>query len=186
MNKLKIRTYPDSILKKKAEEVVEVALGPGSGPSKEIRQLADDMIETMREDDGVGLAGPQVGKSLRIFVIDAFRCDSRQASDGEGARVFINPQILKKRGHQKGNEGCLSLPGIETDIKRAKSLKCRFLDKEGKEKEIEACGVLAKIIQHENDHLDGKLFIDRVGWLRRKKLLKAYRRYGDMIEGGKI
>lgn len=154
MGKLEIKKYPDPILRKKAREIKKV--------DDDIKKLADDIIETMYEGDGGGLAGPQVGVSKRIFVVDA----------GDGPRIFINPKIFSKKGRQVDCEGCLSFPGMSLDIKRAKELKCKFLDKEGREQEIKAEGLLARIIQHENDHLDGALIIDKVGPWKRRKVLK--------------
>jgi len=172
MSKLKIKIYPDPFLRKKAVDV--------DGVDEETKSLVKDMIEAMYAGDGAGLAGPQVGISKRIFVIDA--------ADGKGPRVFINPKILKKKGREMGSEGCLSLPGLECEVRRAHELKCRFLDKKGKEQEIKAKDILARVIQHENDHLDGKLFIDRVGWLKRRKLLKNYfnKKGGNQSVLGKI
>lgn len=154
VNKLRIRTYPDPVLKKKAKEIKIV--------DGDIKKLADDMIETMYAGEGVGLAGPQVGISKRIFGLDT----------GDGPRVFINPQIFKKRGRQVEVEGCLSLPGVEAKVKRSKSLRCKYLDKEGRSQEIAAEGLLARVIQHENDHLDGVLFVDRLWPWQRKRLLR--------------
>jgi len=155
--KFEIKIYPDAVLKKKAVEISKV--------DGEIKKLAKDMIETMYAGDGAGLAGPQVGKSKRIFVLDI----------GKGPMVFINPKIYDKRGKQVDIEGCLSLPGLEAKVKRAESLRCKYLNREGKEQEIESEDLLARVIQHENDHLDGILFIDRMGFLRRKKLLQGLR-----------
>ena len=107
----------------------------------------------MYDKNGVGLAAPQVGILRRIFVIDA--------QDGEGIRVFINPQILKTKGSQKDIEGCLSLPGRENEVERANYVKIKALDENGEEFVLEGEGLLARAIQHENDHLDGILFIDR-------------------------
>ncbi|NQU77526.1 peptide deformylase [Candidatus Falkowbacteria bacterium] len=167
MSKLKIRTYPDPILKKKAKEIDKV--------DDETGDLVTEMKRLMREGDGVGLAGPQAGVSKRIFIIDA--------SDGKGVRVFINPKICKKKGKQVGEEGCLSLPGLEVEIKRAKSLECEFLDNKGKEQKLKVSDLLATIIQHEIDHLDGKLLVDKVGWFKRYKLLKEYEGLKKSKEG---
>ena len=158
MSKLKIKIYPDAVLRKRADEIDLVDSG--------VKKLADDMIRTMYEGDGAGLAGPQVGLSKRIFVIDA----------GDGPQVFINPKIFNRKGRQTEEEGCLSLPGLAAKVSRAKSLICEFLDKDGKAQKVEAGGLLARIIQHENDHLDGILFTDRIGWFARRRLMKEYKR----------
>lgn len=157
VNKLRIRIYPDPILKKKAGVIAKI--------DGEVKKLTGKMIETMHDGDGVGLAGPQVGISKRIFVIDA--------GSGE-PQVFVNPKISRKRGRQVDVEGCLSLPGLEAKVKRAKSLRCEYLDENGKEHKIDCEGLLARVLQHENDHLEGILFIDRIGFLRRRKLMRGY------------
>ena len=154
MGKLDIKIYPDSVLRKKTEEIDKV--------DGEIKRLAEDMIETMRGNDGAGLAGPQVGVSKRIFVLDI----------GKGPMVFINPKISNKRGKEFDFEGCLSFPGLSLKIKRAGELKCKFLDEKGEQCELEADGLLARVIQHENDHLEGTLFIDRIGFWQRRKVLR--------------
>ncbi|WP_298704739.1 peptide deformylase [uncultured Veillonella sp.] len=120
--------------------------------NKKIRQLLDDMAVTMYTSDGVGLAAPQVNVSKRIIVVD----------DGEGLREFINPVITKGEGCQLGLEGCLSVPGYFGDVKRYQTIEVQFIDRNNKKKKIKASGFLARIIQHEIDHLDGILFIEKV------------------------
>ena len=135
----------EDILRQKAEPVAEV--------NDEIRQLAEDMFETMIEADGVGLAAPQVGKSIRMFVVIA---------DDDVRRVFINPQIIKtsqKTGEY--DEGCLSIPQVYETIVRPVAVTVQALNENGKPFTLEADGLLARIIQHEYDHLDGILYIDR-------------------------
>ncbi len=161
MSLLKIRTYPDPVLKKKAELVKQ--FGP------EEQKLFDDMIKTMYVEDGVGLAAPQVGISKRILVA------SPTMTQGE-EYVFINPEILEARGRELGLEGCLSLPGISGEIPRAKFIRFRALDRQGKPREMEVRDFFARIIQHELDHLNGILLIDRVDFDKRQELLAAYQR----------
>lgn len=158
---LKIRTYPDPILKKKAEPLMK--FGP------EEQKLFEDMIETMYLEDGVGLAAPQIGVSKQILVA------SPTMTPGE-EYIFVNPEILEPRGRELGKEGCLSLPGISGEIPRAKKIKFRALDRNGKPLEMEITDFFARIIQHEVDHLNGVLLIDRVDFDKRQELLSGYQR----------
>lgn len=154
---LEILHYPDPRLREVAKPVAEV--------TPEIRQLVEDMAETMYDAPGVGLAATQVGVPLRIFVIDI-------AMDDEPSelRVFINPEILERDGAISWSEGCLSFPGVSEDIKRAESVKVRALDVNGKPFELEATDLLAVAIQHENDHLDGVLMIDKLNALKKQMI----------------
>lgn len=142
---LNVTKLGEEILRKKAEPVPEI--------NDEIRELVNDMFDTMIENNGVGLAGPQVGKSLRLFVIIA---------DDDVRRVFINPQIIKT-STQVGeyDEGCLSIPQVYETITRPLEVTVQAYNEEGKLFTLEADGLLARIIQHEYDHLDGILYIDR-------------------------
>jgi len=150
-----ILRYPEPRLRNKAEPVAEV--------TAEIRTLIDDMAETMYAAPGVGLAAPQIGESHRLFIIDIATED-----EPSQLRVFINPEFLSREGTQDWSEGCLSFPGITEDIKRAERVRVRALDKDGKSFELEADGLLAVALQHENDHLDGILMIDHLGVLKRR------------------
>lgn len=158
---LKIRVYPDPILSQKSIPLNE--FGP------EEQKLFDDMIETMYAVDGVGLAAPQIGVSKQIFIA------SPTMTPGE-EYVFVNPQILEARGRELGLEGCLSLPGISGEISRARIIRFRALDRFGKPMEMEAKNLFARIVQHEVDHLNGLLLIDRVDFDKRQELLTAYQR----------
>jgi len=160
---LPILTYPHPTLKAKALPIAEV--------TSEIRQLAADMAETMYHASGVGLAANQVGVLQRIFVIDTAGED-----EPSELRTFINPEILRADGEQTYGEGCLSFPGAAEDIKRAESIVVRALDIDGKPFELEATGLLAVAIQHENDHLNGILMIDKVGPLKRRKISRQVQR----------
>jgi len=128
--------------------------------TKEISTLLKDMEKTMIKKDGIGLAAPQIGENIRLFVINT----------KDGAEFFINPKILKKSIIKEwGEEGCLSVPNIFGKVKRHKKLICQYTDASGKEKTITAQGLLARVIQHENDHLDGILFIDKAIELKELK-----------------
>jgi peptide deformylase len=140
----KIVRFPNPVLRKTAKEVKKV--------TPEIVRLINSMLETMYAAPGVGLAAPQVGKSLRIIVADV----------GDGPVAFINPEIIEKSGGQTFTEGCLSVPGVEAPIERAEKVKIKGIDRNGEVVTIEAGGLLATVFQHEIDHLDGYVFIDRV------------------------
>lgn len=144
-----IRTLGDEILRKKAKEITEM--------TPRIQELIDDMFETMYDANGVGLAAPQVGILKRIFVIDC--------GDEEGNSVpyvFINPEILDRDGSQTDYEGCLSVPGKSGKVTRANWVKVRAYNEKMEEFEMEAEGLLARCILHENDHLDGVIYVDKV------------------------
>jgi peptide deformylase len=146
MSLLPILTYPDPRLKKKTREVENFK-------DPLVRELIFDMLETMKENNGMGLAAPQVGKSLRLCVIRFER----------KTYILINPQIKSKSwGKEISEEGCLSFPGQFIPVKRSKKVKVTALNKSGKEIIIEAEGLLARALQHEIDHLDGILYIERV------------------------
>ena len=129
-----------------------------------LRALAADMFETMHAANGVGLAAPQIGVSLRLFVIDVATGEDQPSE----LRVFCNPEIVERTGEVVWEEGCLSFPGVHEDIDRAERVKVRAQDRHGQWFELEAEGLLAVAIQHENDHLDGKLMVDHLGMLRRR------------------
>lgn len=150
--------YPDKRLRQEAQPVTDFG--------GEFQALVDDMAETMYAAPGVGLAAPQLGVSLRLFVIDV-------ASGEEGPsdfRVFANPQIVRCVGETVFTEGCLSFPGAREDIERAEVVTVKAQDRKGEWFEIETDGLLAIAVQHENDHLDGKLMIDHLGLLRKRIL----------------
>ena len=163
----KIVAYPDPILRRVAAPVDKVDQG--------IRSLMDDMAETMYADEGVGLAAPQVGMNLRVVVIDV-------GEEGPGLLKMINPKTIKREGEIKLEEGCLSVPDLRVIMNRHECVTVRYMDGEGAQKELEARGLLAVAVQHEIDHLDGKLIIDNVSRLKqdmylrkRKKLAKEDR-----------
>lgn len=159
-----ILTYPDPRLREPAKPVEVI--------DDEIRTLIEDMAETMYDAPGCGLAANQIGVLLRVFVIDV--ADEDSPSD---LKVFINPEIVEVGGSQTWEEGCLSFPGVSEEIRRARKVKVRALDAAGKPFELEAEGLLAVAIQHENDHLNGVLMVDKFNAIKRrmigKKVAKA-------------
>lgn len=157
MAALEILKYPDPRLREVAKQIERV--------TPEIQVLADDMAETMYASNGCGLAATQVGVGLRIFVVDCAGEDEQ--SD---LRIFINPEILETDGSQVWNEGCLSFPGVNEEIKRAEQVKVRAIDRSGQPFELIANGLLAVAIQHELDHLNGVLMIDKLNALKRRMM----------------
>jgi len=139
---------------------------PVSTITDELRQLIADMFETMYAAEGIGLAAPQIGRRERIAVVDV----------DEQPMVFINPEIIMKEGRAKDGEGCLSIPEISGDVERAARIVVRALDQHGKPFELEADELLARCIQHEVDHLDGKLFIDYLSLLKRRSVARQWER----------
>lgn len=149
---MKIRLFGDPILRKKAKEVSDFEF---------VQNIKEEFLKTMYLDDGVGLAAPQVGISLRFFAID----------DGNGPLIIVNPEIIDHSEEKElGEEGCLSLPGIFEDVLRYKWVKLRYQDEYGKVHEQLFEGYSARIVQHERDHLDGILFIDHLPKNIRKQL----------------
>ncbi|MGD8843464.1 MAG: peptide deformylase [Gammaproteobacteria bacterium] len=154
---LEILHFPDPRLRQRAAEVDEV--------NDELRRLIDDMFETMYQAPGIGLAATQVNVHKRVVVIDI----SKEQDD---PRVFINPQIVVLDGVEEMEEGCLSVPGVYEKVQRAERIRVRALDREGQAFELDAEGLLAVCIQHEIDHLDGKLFVDYLSQLKRQRIRK--------------
>ena len=152
---LPILHYPDPRLKKRAEPVTEV--------DESIRRLAADMAETMYAAPGIGLAATQVDVHKRVIVIDV-------TEDRSGLTVLINPEILEKDGECVSEEGCLSVPGIYDKVTRAERVKVRALNLEGETVEFEAEGLLAVCIQHEIDHLNGKVFVEYLSPLKQSRI----------------
>jgi peptide deformylase len=149
---LEIKQAGDKILKEKAQRVGKI--------DKRIKQLLDNMAETMYEADGVGLAAPQVGVSLRVIVIDI----------GEGLVELINPQILEQEGEATALEGCLSVPGIYGEVKRSSKVTVECVNSHGKKVKYIGEGLLGRALQHEIDHLEGVLFIDKAESIMTSKL----------------
>lgn len=156
MNILDIRVLGDPVLRKATTPVEKV--------TDEIRALISDMFDTMYAAEGIGLAAPQVGRSERVTVMDV-----------EGQKfALINPEIIESEGSAKGEDGCLSIPDIFGDVTRATRVIVRALDENGREIEVEGTELLARCMQHEIDHLDGKLFIDYLSMLKRRSVLSKW------------
>ena len=154
---LDILIYPDPRLRRKALPVECV--------DDEIRQLIEDMAETMYQAPGIGLAATQVNVPKRVMVID-------HSDERNELQVFINPVIRSRRGEIETEEGCLSVPGIVAPVKRAEEITVTALDSEGRINEYTASGILAICLQHELDHLDGKVFVDYLSRLKRERIRK--------------
>ncbi|OGW75796.1 MAG: peptide deformylase [Omnitrophica bacterium RBG_13_46_9] len=149
MGSLHIRTYPDPLLRKKSRELLQV--------TDEEKELIGYMVETMYANRGVGLAAPQVGVAKRIIVVDA----------QTGLLKMINPRMVSAKGMSSLEEGCLSVPGRLVEVRRAEEISVSFMDMDNKESLKSFKGLTAKVIQHEIDHLDGKLILDYLPWYRR-------------------
>ena len=165
---LKIINYPDPRLKKVSK--------PLDAIDDSVKQLAARMFELMREHKGVGLAAPQVGKNVRLFVMN-------HTGDPADDRVYINPSLFEAEGSEEGEEGCLSLPGINAHVVRDKTLRIVAIDLDGKEIDQKATGYQARVWQHEFDHLNGTLITDRMGpvakMATRKKLKEMEEQYAE-------
>ena len=154
---LTILHYPDPRLRRKAAPVETV--------DAEVRRLVGDMLETMYAAPGVGLAATQVDVHRRVIVVDV-------SEERDRPLCLINPELLAREGEETMEEGCLSVPGIYEKVRRAQRIRVRFLDREGRPQELEAEGLLAVCIQHEMDHLEGKLFVDYLSGLKRERIKK--------------
>ena len=153
--------YPDKRLRNASQSVTAF--------DTELKTLVEDMAETMYAAPGVGLAAPQIGIALRLFIVDVATGDDVPSD----LRTFVNPQILEQVGEVCYEEGCLSFPGIHEQVDRAERIKVRAQDVEGRSFELEADGLLSIAIQHEHDHLDGKLLVDHLSLLRRRLVHRA-------------
>lgn len=164
MPRLKIEMLGAEVLRTPASEIVEV--------DDDLRRLIDDMFETMYEAEGVGLAGPQVGVSRRVIVVDVHDDEAKPFA-------LINPRVVEaSAATEKGEEGCLSIPGLSAVVERPERVAVEGLDRDGNPVRVEGDGLLARCLQHEIDHLDGILFIDRVSPLKRKMLLQKWKKRG--------
>jgi peptide deformylase len=158
---LDIRVLGDPVLRKETDEVPDV--------TDDIRTLISEMFDTMYAAEGIGLAAPQVGRSERVCVMDV-----------EGRKfAFVNPEIVEREGTIRGEEGCLSIPEIFGDVTRASRVVVRALDEQGKEIEVEGTELLGRCMQHEIDHLDGKLFIDYLSVLKRRSAMSKWDKLKD-------
>ncbi|OPZ78176.1 MAG: Peptide deformylase [Alphaproteobacteria bacterium ADurb.Bin438] len=166
---LKVLRVPNPILKQKAKKVEKI--------DDELKELVNDMFETMYATNGIGLAAPQIGISKRLIVIDT---KWRKDSDEKEQIVMINPDIYYKSEELRVYcEGCLSVPGQYEDVTRPDNIKVRYTDLDGNEHDISADGILATVIQHETDHLNGVLFIDYLSSLKRNILIRKVKKMGD-------
>ncbi len=163
---LRLVKEPNPILRQRARQVLKV--------TPEIRRLIGDMVETMHSAHGVGLAANQVGSPWHILVADP------EATPG-AELILLNARILRRRGSISSPEGCLSLPGLSADVTRAAEVTVEGLDPEGKPKRIVAQGLLARILQHEVDHLEGRLYIDRILYWERRRLIRRYRELAQAL-----
>ncbi|MFZ8199790.1 peptide deformylase [Alteromonas portus] len=154
---LDVLSFPDERLRTVAKPVEEV--------NDEIKQLVSDMFETMKDENGIGLAATQVNRHVQVVVMDV-------SEDQNEPRVFINPEIIRKDGSTISEEGCLSVPGNYAKVERAEAITVKALDQNGETFELDAEGLLAICIQHELDHLKGKLFIDYLSPLKRQRIRK--------------
>ena len=157
MSRLEILHYPDPRLRRRAEHV--------SAVDDAVRRLIDDMLETMYHAPGIGLSAPQVNVAKRVVTIDV-------SKDRSAPVCLVNPEICAADGETETEEGCLSLPGIYEVVKRPERIRVRALDRDGRSREFEAEGLLAVCIQHETDHLDGRLFVDYLSRLKRQRIRK--------------
>ena len=169
-----VLVYPNPILRKPSKDVEKF--------DSELHTLLDDMNDTMLEKGGVGLAAVQIGVLLNVLIINipVEDIDNPENKDGvqlkENLIEAINPQIISQSGEQIFNEGCLSIPGVHEEIKRAQDIKVKYFDRYGNEKIIEASGFLSVAWQHEMEHLTGHVFIENLSYLKRKKFEKEWKK----------
>lgn len=177
MAKLEILTYPDKRLAKVSEAVTE--FGP------KLQKICDDMLETMYHAPGIGLAAPQVNIHKRLVVMDIDYDSSEDEPPvltNQNPRIFVNPKIVEKEGEQLFKEGCLSVPGEYEEVQRAARVKVEYQDVNGNPQVLEADGLLAVCIQHELDHLDGRLFIDRLSFVKSRSIKRKIKREKEIDE----
>lgn len=170
-NLMNIVIYPDPVLRQKAKPLTEI--------NKEVYLKVEEMMELMYQAQGIGLAAPQVGWSVRLFIIDA---------DGgrNGEKVFINPVIIEEAGELNKEEGCLSFPGIMSKVTRAQRIKAEAYNLKGQKIEIEAEGLAARAWQHELDHLNGSLFIDKMSPASRLAISQRLKEFERSYKGARI
>jgi len=172
---LRIRTFPDPVLKKIAKKVTTFDAA--------LEKLCKDMLFTMYHAPGIGLAAPQIGKSIRLFVLDVdYKREKVINSEGNEENrlsefkphIFINPVIKNKEGTTTYEEGCLSVPGVYEDVDRAEKVTIEYQDLQGNHLSLDADELLAICLQHENDHLEGLVFLDRLGAIKKKLATRKY------------
>jgi peptide deformylase len=162
---LEIRVYPDPVLTKIAEPVTEF--------TPELQQFAEDMIETMFHNEGVGLAAPQVGRSIQVITLCDYESDPV---------CLVNPEIVEMDGQEYGDEGCLSLPSLYAPVPRATTITVHAQELDGTPIEFEATDYIARIIQHECDHLKGKIFPDRLDLISRASVMAEWQ---ELVSSGR-
>ena len=162
---LEIVLYPDPFLTKKARAITPDEIKAGQAGEWSLAELIERMKATMYAAEGIGLAAPQVGVGLRLFLADI-------SKDRSGVQAILNPALTELRGSVIEEEGCLSIPGVRAKVKRSAELKLKGVDPQGKPIEIEATDLLSRVFQHEYDHLDGVLFINRIGMTARLMMRK--------------
>ncbi len=168
---MEILIHPDPILRKKSKRIEKI--------DDDFKDFLKDLTETMYEKDGVGLAAPQIGVLKRVVVIDV---SDHQNGEKRAPQYFLNPEIIEREDFEVNEEGCLSVPDIHEDVKRATYVKVRFYDENLDFFELEAEGLLAIAIQHEVDHLDGKLFIDYLSPLKYQRITKKMKKYKKSLK----
>ena len=161
MDNLSLRVYPDPVLREKALPILEF--------DEDLNELIRGMEATLYEMGGIGLAAPQVGVSARIIIVDT----------GEGIFPLVNPEILERRGIKKALEGCLSLPDLELDIERAETIKVAAQHPDGNRFEIDCSELLSRVIQHEIDHLEARLIIDRISVIKKQLIKNSLKKMRD-------
>ncbi len=171
---LTIRVWPDEVLKRKTD-LVEVV-------DDDVRRLLGDMAETMYKENGIGLAAPQVGVSRRLCVIDV-PADEEAGEAASGLLYLVNPRITARQGSVVMNEGCLSFPELQVDVKRAAKVRVEYVDGDGAPRVLDAEELLAVCIQHELDHLDGIVFTDRLGPVSRRLALRDFEKLRKAAAG---
>lgn len=164
-----IKRFPETVLRKKAELVTEI--------NGEMKRLVDDMIETMHSAPGVGLAAPQIGISLQVIVID-----TSVGEDPDAVLVLLNPEIVSQSGSSLMEEGCLSVPWVAAELERFEKVTISGINLQGEEVEIEAEGLMARVFQHEIDHLNGSLYWDRLGKIKKEQLKREYKKMKSEME----
>ena len=162
----KVRRFGDPFLRKKTEEVTVF--------NSELKDFIDHMIDTLYEENGLGLAAPQVGDLRKIIIVDL-----SFGEEVENTLTLINPEVLSQEGECVMEEGCLSIPGIYEDLTRPEKVRIQYREPDGAVREIDADGLVARIIQHEMDHLDGILFVDRLSTVKKLLLAKALREIAE-------
>ncbi|GAA4412572.1 peptide deformylase [Nibrella viscosa] len=176
---LPIVAYGDPVLRKRAKDIEKGNL--------DVKKLSEDMFETMYASSGIGLAAPQIGQSIRLFVVDGTPLNEDEPEEEQDAslqgfkKVFVNPELIEEDGDEWAfEEGCLSIPGIRADVYRPEKVRIRYFDVDWNEHEEEYDGMAARIIQHEYDHIEGKLFTDYLSPLKRQLLKK---KLADITKG---